>query len=43
MLKALWVVLLGMAALFIVQGVVYLSMTLLKRLFRAEKNQEEKG
>ena len=43
MLKALWVVLLGMAALFVVQGVVYLSMLLLKRLFHVKKSQEDKG
>jgi hypothetical protein len=43
MLNALWVVLLGMAALFIVQGALFLFMILLKRFVPAEKNQGEKG
>jgi hypothetical protein len=42
MLNALWVVLLGMAALFIVQGVIFLFIILLKR-YSSEKNQAEKG
>jgi len=43
MLKALWVVLLGMAALFVVQGVIFLFIILLKRLVPQEKHQGEKG
>jgi len=43
MLNALWVVLLGMAALFVVQGIIYLFMILIKRLAPPENNQGGKG
>lgn len=43
MLDALWVVLLGMAALFIVQGVLYLFMILLKKFVPAVKTQGKEG
>jgi hypothetical protein len=43
MLNALWVVFLGMAALFIVQAIIFLFMILLKKFVPAEKNQGEKG
>lgn len=42
MLNALWVVLLGMAALFVVQGVLYLFMILLKKFVPAGKTRERK-
>jgi hypothetical protein len=41
MLNALWVVLLGMAALFVIQGVIFLAMILFKRLLPPGKKQEE--
>jgi len=43
MLNSLWVVLWGMAALFVVQGVLFLFIILLKRFIPAEKSQGEKG
>jgi len=43
MLNALWVVLLGMAALFVVQAVVFGFMLLLKKLAPAEKEPKGKG
>jgi hypothetical protein len=43
MLNALWVVLLGMAALFIVQAILFLFMILLKKFVPAEKTHGEKG
>jgi hypothetical protein len=43
MLNALWVVLLGMAALFVIQALIFLIISLMKKLDPLAKKQREKG